>query len=95
VSWVIAGLLCKIEQTGGKSGLHRRNSQEPATKGNAPGNARGLTSGFAGANPGCGYGKCHRKLNRRCRFNLGGRLSEKPEARLFRSNAFGKGEKVG
>jgi len=26
---------------------------------------------------------------------LGGRLSEKPGARLFRSSAFGKGEKVG
>ena len=42
-----------------------------------------------------GYGKCHRKLNRRCCLHFCGKRQAKPGARLFRCGAFGKGEKVG
>ncbi len=67
VSRVIAGPDRNCIGTGGKSGLQSsRASQESATKGNAPGNARGPRFGAGESAPqGMRLRKVPQKINRR------------------------------
>jgi hypothetical protein len=64
---MIAGLLLEREAAGGKSGLRIVSARKSVgEQGNAPGNARGLrVVAGEGSQRRRGYGKCHRKANRR------------------------------
>ena len=92
MSWAIAGRSRK-RVAGGKSGLRLwRVRENRPRQGDAPGNARGLGCEFTLA---VELRKVPQKIKPPVSSHLGGRPSAKPEAGLFRSSAFGKGEKVG
>ncbi len=80
-------------EAGGKSGLQSWGLKRASHEGNAPGNTRGQRLGVIQFR--CAATESATEKRPPVCLHFGGRLSEKPEACLVRSSAFGKGEKVG